>query len=297
MLPIFSAVTPLFKNNGAPNGAKAKAMNQRENRVVLDWMAYHRGDYIVLYASKLAACAGMHRYVPRDVMRSEFLRAVGNLDSYVTPAEAGQAELAGLDAGVLSEVKRATEATYGNASDVATALLQLQERVTLNEAAKTVVRSQMYTKHGKEQEDGIRLGVEAQMKKRIKTCSAFKTCEYPLMAVRGVEVYVGGRHDGVMEDGHIVEIKTRQNRFLGTPVYELVQVHAYMHIYGTRRATLVESYNGERRTHEVEFDDDLWGRVISAVTMFVDDILMSPRTSRSSSPTRTSGATPEKTLG
>jgi hypothetical protein len=236
-------------------------------------MAYKRGDYIILYASKLAACAGMHRYVPRDGLKSEFLRAVGLNDGFVTPGEVGEAQVSAMEPGHREDVEQTAAAAYGSASEVSAALRELQERVALEPEAVEAVRSRMYTKHGLEQESCVRAAAEEQTRKKIKTCAAFRTCEYPLMTVRGVEVYVGGRHDGMTEDGQLVEIKTRQNRFLGTPLYELVQVHAYMHVYGKRTATIIESYNGEQRAHEVNFDDELWGRALSATTAFVEDIL------------------------
>ena len=48
-----------------------------------------------------------------------------------------------------------------------------------------------------------------------------------------------------------------------------------MHIFRTRRAVLVESYNGVEQEHEVAFDDELWGRVCECVGEFVGDLLFS----------------------
>jgi hypothetical protein len=242
-------------------------------RVNLDWMAYKRGDYIILYASKLAACAGMHRYVPRDGLKSEFLRAVGLNDGFETPAEVGEAQVSAMVPADREVVEQTAAASYASASEVSAAFQELQERVAMQPEAAEGVRSRMYTKHGLEQESNVRAAAEERTRKKIKTCAEFRTCEYPLMTVRGVEVYVGGRHDGMTQDGELVEIKTRQNRFLGTPLYELIQVHAYMHIYGTRTATIIESFNGEQRAHAIVFDEDVWGRAVSATTMFVEDIL------------------------
>ena len=134
------------------------------------------------------------------------------------------------------------------------------------------IRSAMYTKHGTQQEDIVRQAVAERTAKEIKTSDKFKTSSRPLITVNSVDVFLGGRHDG-MVDGKIIEIKTRQRRFLGTPLYELVQVHAYMHIYGTREALVVESYNGEEREHEVLFDDKLWSRVKTELAAFLGPVL------------------------
>ena len=108
------------------------------------------------------------------------------------------------------------------------------------------------------------------MKKKIETHDKFVAGKEPVITTRNnIEVYIGGKHDG-MVDGKIVEIKTRQKRFMGTPMYELVQVHAYMYIFKTRQALIIESYLGQERTHEIEFDDGLWDTIKSNLVDFVD---------------------------
>jgi len=69
------------------------------------------------------------------------------------------------------------------------------------------------------------------------------------------------------------KIKTRSYKFLGVREYERVQVHAYMHIFETRQAELVESYNGETRTHAVPFDDAFWTGVKESVYTLVREIV------------------------
>jgi hypothetical protein len=235
-------------------------------------MSYKKGDYLILFASKLAACAGMHRYVPQETLRSEFLRSQGLLEGYVTQMEQATAAIEALPDQARARVHSAVAACYPDAAAANAALASLSSSVDLQPEVLSAVRSQVYTKHGQEQEDVVRRAAAERSGKRARTSAAFRTCEYPVLNVRGVEVYVGGRHDGTL-DGELVEIKTRQNRFLGTPDYELVQLHAYMHIYGKSSATLVESFNGDIREHKVPFDTDLWGRVISSTAAFLEDLL------------------------
>ena len=79
---------------------------------------------------------------------------------------------------------------------------------------------------------------------------------------------LGGRTDGKRE-GKVYEHKRRQNRFLGLPTYELVQIHAYMVLTEVRSAVHCEEYKGECRETNVEFDDDFWDGVVNDMDLFV----------------------------
>eukprot|EP00798_Chlamydomonas_sp_ICE-L_P028863 gene28863-32051_t len=48
------------------------------------------------------------------------------------------------------------------------------------------------------------------------------------------------------------------NRFLGVPLYELVQIHAYMIIFGAKQSIHVENYMGETRETIIPFDEEFW---------------------------------------
>lgn len=58
--------------------------------------------------------------------------------------------------------------------------------------------------------------------------------------VEGVKVCLVGQCDGKMGDDTIVEIKTRHNKLLGLPKYEMLQMVAYAHMYKTRHALHAE---------------------------------------------------------
>jgi len=143
-----------------------------------------------------------------------------------------------------------------------------KEMVALPPTVFDLVQRDLYTKHGNEQEEGIR----QSLKKDIdKNKNKFVVSDKPFIKLAKTDVYLGGRHDGMTKEGRIIEIKTRQRRFLGTPTYELVQVHAYMFIYGKEEAQIVESWNGETRVHDVPFDPVFWETVKDSVTQFFND--------------------------
>jgi hypothetical protein len=128
------------------------------------------------------------------------------------------------------------------------------------------IQTALYTEHGRVQEDVVRESIKDV---KIRKTDKFVTSPQPIFTFGDIRVFIGGRFDGITEDGKIVEIKTRQKRFMGTPLYELVQVHGYMIMHGSREASIVESYNGLNKTHDVVFDDELWKDVLRNTREFV----------------------------
>lgn len=257
----------------------------------LSW-AYYRPDVgsITIYASKLAACVGMHQYAqPQSELRDEFLRhigAVGHEDYSTTQEQEAAAlsrSLAGLEATRQSEVLSLLQSAYERSGEVATALVAAREALaTINnttdnttdlEKAMSCVRTRLFTQHGAQKEDQARQMFEKVQGRPIRTSSTFVVSQKPLFVTRGgVRVFLGGKHDGLTEDGRLIEIKTRLRRFLGTPKYELVQVHAYMHIFEKDTAMLIEQYDSQQRTHEVIFDQGIWSDVVLKLAQFLDDL-------------------------
>lgn len=335
----------------------------RSATLKLSWMCMQAGrgscNRIVLYASKLAACAGMHRYCPQGELLREFRHARGLDDSFVSRDARGEAAIRALSPCRRAEVREAVGARYATATDLTRALDDLTtprtrersppppavvravseillgassessaaaaesslvalpgvlgslpedvrgevlsaaraldgsgpradaraaaeravalasapppETVVLPSEVAEAARSAMYTRHGTEQEDAVRRASPRDIRLPANP-RLFMVSARPLTTVLGSRVLVGGSNDGVAS-GRIVEIKTRQRGFLGTPIYELVQIHAYMHISETREALLIESYQGEQREHVVRFDDVLWADVRRRVDAFLAELL------------------------
>lgn len=234
---------------------------------------------VVLYASKLAACAGMNPYCTQDELADEFrAKVIGAPPAgYLTPGEQAEAAIESLPQHARCAVDRAiaSSATCADTAEAGGVLAVTAEVEGMTKAALDVVRERLFTAQGNRQEPEVRERHEtARGGERLLQCARFRTTAEPLLTVRGVRVHLGGKHDGLdRENQAVVEIKTRQRRFLGVPRYELVQLHAYMAIFGVRKAVLVESYLGEEREHDVEFDDVLWERVRVAVEDFVGGCL------------------------
>lgn len=150
--------------------------------------------------------------------------------------------------------------------------------VCVPEQVLSLVTSEVYTKHGTQQEDGIRKQYSENQQIQVDHKNKFFPSNEPFIVIDELEVYLGGRHDGMTSDGKLIEIKTRQRRFLGTPLYELVQVHAYMFIYGLDQAQLIESYLGEQRIHNIQFDHVLWDTIKENTKMFFEDHYLTQNT-------------------
>lgn len=253
---------------------------------------------MVIFASKLAGCAGMHKYVNTEELRFEFRHALYGDDAideipdgYLPPKEYEEKVKS---TGLTTEAKQLVEESMSkitSAEDsttsskvVAAAIVKLNAMEGVSEQAKEVVRKDLYTHHGVVGEEAIRVDTAVAVDGReISADNKFVTTLGPILEIDGFDVYVGGRHDGLMKDaeGHeiLTEIKNRTRRHLGVPLYERVQLHGYMEIFGIRKGMLIENYRKDRVEHDVYFDDDLWAGVLSSTKEFLESCLMTHSTS------------------
>lgn len=82
------------------------------------------------------------------------------------------------------------------------------------------------------------------------------------------KVWVGGRIDG-MVGTELIEIKNRKAKFfVPLPLYDVAQVHCYMHIKGLRRATLVEQLGDQTKETPIKWDDALWKKLLGGLRIF-----------------------------
>lgn len=141
----------------------------------------------------------------------------------------------------------------------------------LKEARESVVR-QVNTMRGTQNEHkGIALYENAKRvklhgkntqfyKKRIGETSA------------GTKVYVGGRVDGLTDD-QVIEVKSRRHRLFSTlPLYEKVQVQAYMFLTDKPVAEVVQKYDDMMRSDEYVADTEFWAEVCVAALQFASEL-------------------------
>lgn len=211
------------------------------------YCSYFPNDRITIHASKLASCTGHNPF------------------KEVNEVAAKQA-IAALPLEQITKIKNTIDASFTDSTQAVQAIKTIEAMELKDESILAQVTKEVFCKHGTEKEAAIREAIP----ERIKTSNKYRMSALPVITLAsGLEVYIGGKHDGVKEDGSIVEIKTRQYKFLGVRDYERVQVHAYMFIFNTRKAQLVENYNGESKTHNVDFDDVFWGQVEEKLHAFL----------------------------
>ena len=256
---------------------------------------------IVVHASDLAAVAGMHEFKEQEDAVRELLqghrfgkrareeaRAETHFKEVTEEEVVSSARSMGLDvARPVEEVKR----------DVVRRVEERAKRVAKRMAAdgegedgkegsggdeerlpaplREVASRHVGMARGTEEEGSI-LSRAARCDPHLSTAIRATTksvdvgeCQFGRIVVRGVA-------DAVDANGKfVVEIKRRRNRlFHSIPVYERVQVEAYMRLYGMLDAVLVESFAGEEMDmHWVERDDDLWDDVVLSVQTALDEVV------------------------
>lgn len=94
-----------------------------------------------------------------------------------------------------------------------------------------------------------------------------------------IEVVVAGMLDGRFDDdGGIVEAKERRSRLFGYVVpYEMLQLHCYMFLTGTTKATLVERLDEQSERYEIAFSDDFWRHSLDKFERFLEDCIPLPQ--------------------
>lgn len=84
-----------------------------------------------------------------------------------------------------------------------------------------------------------------------------------------IKWYVGGRVDGYLEDGTIIEIKNRIYKlFYRLRDYERIQIQTYMYIFDTTKGVLVESIRGKLNIIDVEFNEESYQDIKEKIKSF-----------------------------
>lgn len=218
---------------------------------------------ITLKASEVAAIIGSNPYKPsREVFdelwkkhRPETFTGQTRSDRAALAMQGSataQAALVEAESGPGSAEERAAIAVSRICSDPA---LSEADR----EAAISHVRSTVYTTFGTQNEGRTAAAIEAA---GATLALDDKFYDMVVHEAGGCRYVVVGRVDRIetTPDGpRLVEIKNRVNRLFHRVVnYENIQVQVYLQMLGLTKARLVEQYNSQIESHEIERDDALW---------------------------------------
>lgn len=247
---------------------------------------------IVIYASELAACVGMNRYRPvSDVARKIWCRSdpegyrkalLRNETSDLEPvAETlNKLKLTGM---VDTIVDHSTPESISK--EIQTFTRDYQADLTSQGILLSDLTSYVLTQRGKNSEEGSLVRLEKALNVKIgnRNHKFYKRVipyeENEDGTVR--KFMLGGKVDGITEDGHLVEVKNRQYRiFSELPVYEKVQIHAYMFLTGILDCKYVQSFKGHDEQEMVEFEQDFWDTIKNKCCKFVKSLEMVMRNER-----------------
>lgn len=240
---------------------------------------------VFIHASDVAACIGKHPYQPQcDVILKYIKRLYPQRyqqllqeSNIIDENETLRNAMTKIGSDLCESIESITHVSDGHEDTPCT----LKDRLNVvieacnnadklvNEEKRVLIdhcRSAAYTSFGTRQEANVsdvieKASILGQNVKFIRGDGTYQ--KRYICSIGKVHVYVGGRIDAATGDGRIVEIKNRVNRLFGKMVeYERIQVMSYMYIYGVSSGVLVERFNDDVLTHDVEFDSAFWNEVV-----------------------------------
>lgn len=133
------------------------------------------------------------------------------------------------------------------------------------------IESQMNRQFGTKQEAPTIKQYEEQQKASVGKRND-KFYKRKITSIDGCSIFVGGKVDGIKEDGTVIEVKNRMRRFFDPlPEYDVIQLQTYLFVLKASKGELVEQLKGSKaniKTTEVEVDADMWDTIESRVISF-----------------------------
>jgi DNA polymerase III epsilon subunit-like protein len=220
---------------------------------------------VIIKASDVAACVGLHSYKSRGEVLDEMwkknhpinftgeTREDRNLKALEHSEEAQQ-----LLKAVLNHKPKDSDEVKEIVS-LSCQIIQQDEKLTKEQKGMVCehLRKMMYTTHGTNSEDTTADLDEATLHKDETFYNL------TVANIKGTEYRIVGRIDRyqMREDGTkvLVEIKNRTNGlFNKVRLYEMVQVQTYLQMMDLQEARLVEQFNQERKHYMIERDQKSW---------------------------------------
>ena len=224
---------------------------------------------VVLKASNVAAMVGRHRYKPRIEVLDELVKKYAPEKFTGKTKEDKATEALAVSSTAQEVLESALNIKAENSTQVQRVFKEARERINfdpkLNDEQKAEViehlRSKVYTTHGTRSEDKTSDKVETEEGARLVRDDSFYRLE--VCKLGETQYVIMGRIDRIEErpDGSkvLVEIKNRTNRlFNSVPEYEFIQIQVYLQMLGLVHARLVEQYNNQVKSHDVDRDEETW---------------------------------------
>jgi hypothetical protein len=240
---------------------------------------------VTIRASDVAACVGRHQYKAREEVMNDMWKKYWP-DTFTGQTQRDRANIAMRASPLAREVLDCvSKIEPKDSTEVQNIIANVRKHInsdtnlSTEQKAEVIshITSNVYTSHGTRSEDRTSDKVEVDEKVRLVRDNSFYYIELP--TIEGVKFSVCGKIDRIeeREDGTrvLVEIKNRTNRLFGRVVeYEFVQVQVYLQMLGLVHARLVEQYNNQVMSHDVDRDEETWvNELLPALKVFCSELL------------------------
>ena len=228
---------------------------------------------IVLKASEVAAILGRNPYKPRQEVFDELWKKYSP-ETFKGQTKRDKAIEILKTSEVATEVLNSVSKIRAKDSSEVQSIVE-NVRKTINSDSKLTaeqkdeiishITSNVYTAHGTRSEDKTSDKVATEQNVRLVKDNSFYN--YEVCTLGDTKFVVTGKIDRIEErdDGSriLVEIKNRTNRLFRRVVeYEFIQIQVYLQMLGLVHARLVEQYNNQVLSHDVDRDEEMWSNVV-----------------------------------
>ncbi len=224
---------------------------------------------VILKASNVAAMVGRHKYKPRSEVFDELVKKYAPEKFTGKTKEDKATEALAVSSAAREVLESALNIKAENSTQVQRVFKEARDQINfdpkLNNEQKAEViehlRTKVYTTHGTRSEDKTSDKVETDEGARLVRDDSFYRLD--VCKLGEMQYVIMGRVDRIEErpDGSkvLVEIKNRTNRlFNSVPEYEFIQIQVYLQMLGLVHARLVEQYNNQVKSHDVDRDEETW---------------------------------------
>jgi hypothetical protein len=236
-----------------------------------------------MYASELAACINMNKYKPvSEAMKQVWCRydpvnyRKALLRNDMREPEPIKDTLRKLN--LIGKVSNLVEHSTPDSirEDITNLAEQSKNILEDNDVLIEDLKSFVLTERGKISENDSlnRLEKSNNTKIRERNQKFFKrTIHFENEEGIPDKFIIGGRVDGITEDGCLVEVKNRQYKiFNHIPIYEKVQIHTYMFLTGITECKYVQSFKGVDIEEVIKFDYSFWEMVKEKSIQFIKTV-------------------------
>lgn len=169
------------------------------------------------------------------------------------------------------KVVRAVETAQKRKTDAVRTATVAQERVEVARNIRKVATSTIQTTKGNNAEDK---DLQRVQKSQPSVRQGNRKAYFYRIFGRPHGAFIIGYIDGFdTKSGTVIELKHRsRGLFKELREYERVQCFVYMKMLKTKRAKLIETYEGEQREYVIEWDDATWRRIEKCIVQVVCDL-------------------------